>query len=94
MSIVRMSSLSTAELSLLGNNLDSDTRCAAASRKRAQRRLVRAVNRSMARFGECVGWLHRPLLAGFVTFPATASGVRVRESSTFRVTNRRAALAQ
>jgi len=62
-SIVRVSSLSAVELLLLGNNLDSATRCTAVSRKRTNRRIVRAVNRSLARFGESVGRLHRPLFA-------------------------------
>src|SRR5437763_1694906 len=42
-SIVRLSSLSTVELLLLGNNLDAAARCAAVSRKRTNRRIVRAV---------------------------------------------------
>lgn len=63
MSIVRLSSLSAVELLLLGNNLDAATRCSTVSRKRNNRRIVCAVNRSLARLGERVGCLHRPASA-------------------------------
>jgi len=63
MSIVLASRLSSSDLSRLGNNI-----CRDSGRKfrrpgtAARRRLIAAVNRSLAGLGERVAHLHRPLV--------------------------------
>lgn len=59
MSIIPASRLSSSELAALGNNLRREGR----PRPVKNRRLVAAVNRSLAAVGESVGKLHRPLAA-------------------------------
>ena len=60
MSIVPASRLSRADLALLGNNLNSAcTRCDRVRRRRKSRRLVAAINRSLAAVDEQVRRLHR-----------------------------------
>jgi hypothetical protein len=62
MSIVPRSSLSRAELSQLGNNL-STKGLAAARRRRRNRAITAAVNRSLAHVGEWIAHLYRrPLI--------------------------------
>lgn len=62
MSIIPASCLSTSDLALLGNNLDPALRRFKQPIQQS-RREVAAVNRSLARVGEKVRTLHRPLLA-------------------------------
>lgn len=63
MSIIPASCLSASDLAQLGNNLCPEhPRRRRASRLRGQRRLIAAVNRSLATLGERVGRLQRPLL--------------------------------
>lgn len=57
MSIVLASSLSTSDLRRLGNNLVGPRR--STPQRQARRRLIHAVNRSLASIGERVGQLHR-----------------------------------
>ena len=59
MSIIPASRLSAADLSRLGNNLGESQR--PKLRRQARRRLIDAVNRSLASVGERVGQLHRPI---------------------------------
>jgi hypothetical protein len=62
MSIVPRSSLSRAELSHLGNNLGTKG-VAAARRRRRNRVITAAVNRSLAHVGERIAHLYRrPLI--------------------------------
>ncbi len=60
MSIVFASNLSSADLRRLGNNLSDRSQPV----KRKRRRLVQAVNRSLATVGERIDRLHpRPIVA-------------------------------
>ncbi len=60
MSIIPASRLSRSDLALLGNNLCSDgVDCPAKHRRRKGRRLVAAINRSLAAVDEHVRRLHR-----------------------------------
>ena len=77
MSIVQVSSLSAAERLLLGNNLDAATRSFTVSRNRRNRRIIRAVNRSLARFGDSVGRLDRRLLTA-TSLAVFVGGVRIK----------------
>jgi len=61
MSIIPVSFLSSSDLAFLGNNLRAPTRRRS---HRSRRRLLAAVNRSLAPLGERVGALHRPVLGG------------------------------
>jgi hypothetical protein len=56
MSIVPISSLSSSDLSILGNNIGTPAR--------RRRRNLGPVNRSLAALGEQVKSLHRPRLSG------------------------------
>jgi hypothetical protein len=59
MSIVSESDLSPSELAMLGNNVIPPVKS-----PRRRRRRIRAINRSLARFDECIARLYRPLLSG------------------------------
>lgn len=58
MSILPASRLSSSDLSRLGNNLSEMPR----RKPRVRRRVLQAVNRSLACVGERIGQLHRPLM--------------------------------
>ncbi len=60
MSIIRISDLSGSDLNILGNNMRERR---ASRRSNRQRNEVSAVNRSLARTGERISRLHRPLLS-------------------------------
>jgi hypothetical protein len=76
MSIIRVSQLSSSDLSHLGNNLDPAHHRPLPSWERTERRRqLAAINRSLACLGESVGRLHRPL---FVAAAPAASRTRVR----------------
>ncbi len=60
MSIIPASRLSSSDLSRLGNNLRELPR--PKPQVRVRRRVLQAVNRSLACVGERVGQLHRPMV--------------------------------